>query len=130
MPVEFLWHEEEKAIAICTMSGEWTWDEFFQARTAFRQKHQISERERVDLIWQVTHDATMPTNFIPVMQSAVASASRNWAITVVVDPGLLLKSLLGVVTRTHPETKDRFPIAQTYEEACEIIERHRSKSLE
>ena len=130
MPVEFLWHDEEEAIAICTMSGEWTWDEFFEARTAFRDHHHIGERDRVDLIWEVAHKATMPANFIPVMQSAVASASKNWAITVVVDPGLLLKSLLGVVTRTHPETKERFPIAETYQEAIEIIERHRLMSRE
>ena len=89
---------------------------------AFREKHQIGGRERVDLIWEVAQDATMPKNFIPVMQSAVAPASKNWAITIVVAPGLLLKSLLGVVTRTHPETKDRFPFAETCEEACGIIE--------
>ena len=128
MPVEFGWYDEANAISYCKMWGKWTWDEFYVARQDFRDKTQSAALERVDLIWEVTHDAKIPANFVSVMKSAIGSASANWNITVVVKPSLLFKSLFGVVEKSFPYISERYPFADTYEEAKEIILRHRSDS--
>ena len=127
MPGGFNWYDQENAIGYCRMFESWTWDQFFEVRQAFRDKYHISELERVDLIWEITHDAAIPTNFVSVLKSAIGSASKNWNITVVVNPGPLLKSLFGVIEKTNPEIYQRYPFARTYEEAREMILRHRNQ---
>ena len=126
MPVEYKWYDEDNSIAICIMSGVWTWDEFYAMRQTFREETGATERERVDLIWEVTRDARVPDNFISTLKSAISTASANWNITVVVRPHPLVKALLDVVTKTQPEVSERYPYADTYEDAHALILRHRS----
>lgn len=126
MPVEYDWYDKGQAIIYCKMSGTWTWDEFYIVRQAFRDKSQSHRYERLDVIWEITHDAIIPPNFVSVLKSAIGSAAQNWNITVVVNPTFLVKSLFGVIEQTYPDIYQRYPFANTYEEAVEAILRHRS----
>ncbi len=125
MPVEYYWYDEQKTIAVCRMSRKWTWEDFYEARQAFRATV-THNPPRVDLILEITHDSVVPSNFVTGVKSAVASASKNWSMSVLVNPSAYVRSLFNVLSRTYPEIGRRYPIASSYEEAQALIEQYRS----
>lgn len=129
MAVHYSWYDRAEAIVLCEISGRWSWEEFYAARAAFREANADIDQPRVDLILYLTPDAVMPDNFISIMRGVVASAAKSWGITVVVKPQAFVRALFNVLRKTYPDAGARYPFADSYEQACELIRAHRGESV-
>lgn len=121
MTVHYSWYDNAETIALCEISGRWTWDEFYDARSVFRQVNAAVERPRVDILLYLTPEATMPDNFITVMRSVVSSAAKSWGITVLVRPQPFVRALFNVLRKTYPDVGARYPFAESFEQAVMLV---------
>lgn len=123
--VKFSWYDADKTICLCELNGKWTWDEYFEERERFRRNEMTHQPERVDIILIVDRGASIPPSFLTVLKSTLKNASKNWFMTVVVNPSYYVRTLFKVFTESFEEARGRYVVVQTTEEAADLIRKNR-----
>lgn len=123
MPVVFQWMDEERTIALTTMSGEWTWDEFSIVSEQYHNDLRAIEHTVYEIILmdQMARN-WLPPNAISYGRRLLKDQPNNVALTVTVTRNALIRNIVNMLLKL---TKSTYPIhiVGAMEEATTIIER-------
>ncbi len=91
MAVRTEWDNSEKTIMRWTFTGAWTWDEYYQARTATNARI-AAENHIVDLIVDLRNSNTVPNGLLTHGKNAVTASPENIGVTALVGANAVLRA--------------------------------------
>lgn len=130
MPVEFQWMDEERTTALTTMSGEWTWEEFYSVSQKYQTElkaithpvYEIIMFERAARHW-------MPPNAITYGRNLMQNQPNNVVLTIAVTNNAFIRNMIGILLRL---TQRMYPVevVATLQEAQAFITAHKQMEYE
>ncbi|MBK8024806.1 MAG: hypothetical protein IPK19_26155 [Chloroflexi bacterium] len=128
MPVIVAWDNDERTIVRTESSGHWTWEEY---HTGVDQALALinSVDHPVHLI-NVRHpDAVAPEGYaLPHLRRLMRNLPKNHRMTIMVNPNMQNKMMMGVFRRVVPIFSLTFMMARTLDEARNMIALYERKS--
>lgn len=127
MPIAIDWHPDLPKVILYRFAEHWTWDEFHQAFG--RSLELAAERpgERYDVIGDFSNAPMLPPGSgISHVYSAFRRTPANCGLTVVITTSRFIRAMVEVMYKVHPDTRLRFAIAPTAEDAWRLIAQQRA----
>lgn len=127
MPVSVQWYDEEQHIILYTFEGQWTWEELHGVLNEVSTM-MGSVNHRVDAIIDLSSSRFVPSNALLKMRIESDQPSPNWGIGVFVQAGTFINALLETFKRLNRTVSQRYFIANSIDEAIEMIAKERDNA--
>jgi len=127
MPIHLDWDTTLPNVIYYTFEGRWTWTEFL---TTFEKELQIvkaRDMARYDVITDFLQSAVLPKGpGIAHVYSVFRRYPPNWGITVIVNRSMLIRAMVDIGSKLHPDTRGHYYTTDTVEAARRLIQENRS----
>lgn len=123
MAIEVIWDNEKKTVLRSIYGETWTWDDWAEADRTTRQML-ATVAHPVDFIEDARH-TTIPANTLSqlpeIARHSPGLTSSQVRKVVVVGTAAYLHVVVGVFKRVYPQTAQHVFVAETLEEAYNIL---------
>ncbi|MEP7293309.1 MAG: hypothetical protein ABI835_16105 [Chloroflexota bacterium] len=123
MGVSVTWDNVEQTALCYTVTGRWTWAEFFVARDQARQLADSVGQASVNSIIDVRAGSLFPQNALLHLRRMPADAhpKLKFGTVIIVENNLFVRSLMDIMRRVKPDEMRKFHSARTLEQAHELM---------
>ncbi|NDJ62521.1 MAG: hypothetical protein GYB67_15440 [Chloroflexi bacterium] len=127
MPVRLDWQDAAHTILCFEYLGRWTWQEFkHSAREG--QEMALSVPQRIAVIADLTNGPFVPDGAFGQVDALTRDASAHWQLVVIVGSTPTITALLRAFKRVYREAGQTYLVADTIEDALNLIEEHRRQN--
>lgn len=127
MSFQIEWDNPECTLLRYTVSGHWTWEEFYSARVEGRQMIDQVDADRIDAIIDLRYGSLFPQNALfhfRQLPGEVPPKLDN-GVVVIVQNNLFVSTMIEVMRRINPHAMRNFYSARSLEQArAQIHEAH------
>jgi|GEM_PF-5212646 len=124
MSVTLTSYDETETIFIYSFINTWSIHDYVDVDIGCEQLYTSSKR--IDLIFDLTQSDGMPTGIMDFMHHAGKFRYPSTSgMGVIIKPPIMLKIMLRAMGRIYPHTCDMYRIADTLDEALQLIHHHR-----
>ncbi|MDX1992887.1 MAG: hypothetical protein SF029_10875 [bacterium] len=118
--------ENDPTIVRWDIEGRWTWDDYHHART---DSDRIGQGvERFDIVCDMRRAGPVPVSPATLhIKHGLDNALPAWGICVLVGPDAFVRVMVSLVQRVLPKARNTFFLADSVEQAHEIISRARAR---
>lgn len=128
MRIRVTWNEQVNNVIHYDFDVAWNWNDF---ELAFEEELRLGESlagERYDVIADVRKSQRVPVGGgIVNVYNSFKRSPPNSGIAVILTHSAFVRTLFSVMIRAYPDTRNNFFLAESLDEACEIIERQREQ---
>lgn len=123
MAIHVDWHDSEQTILCYSVSGLWTWEEFYAARDLARQLADCSPAACIDSIIDLRAGSHFPQNALMHFRRMPTEAHfklKNGAV-VIVENNTFVRSMTEIMRRLNRQAMRNFYAAPTLQAARAIL---------
>lgn len=121
MSIKVDWLSSESNIINLTITGSWTWSEFFTAREQMVDLMEKSDFENIDYILDIKNAPALPENVLSQMRTIGQNHHIKSRHMVVVGANRFIKTMFDIMRTLTPDRMQYITLAQNEEEAVEIL---------
>lgn len=127
MPVLVEWGNPEKTYTLFTFEGQWTWQEYHEARDkAFALVKDCPYA--VNLLIDMTNCKLFPQNMLSHFGSSMQHVPKQFDLAVVVTSSMFIETISRMINTLYgSRAKSQFVTAKTLEDGRMILARHDAK---
>lgn len=113
MSITTKWDKTDSSIVVCTIHGEWTWEEYHEATTKIAQMiNRVSHR--VDMVMDMSEAGPLPMSAASLhIKSSLERMPSHFGVSILVSPDRFTRMVVESLDRVLPMAKDRFYMADT-----------------
>lgn len=119
------WDNDEQYVLRYTVTGRWTWEQFYAARDQARQMADAAAATYVNSIIDLRAGSLFPQNALTHFRRMPSEAHpklKNGNV-VVIENNLFVRSLMDIMRRLNRQAMRNFYIAPTLEDARAILDK-------
>ena len=120
------WLDSEKTIARYEFVGRWTWEEM---TVAIKEMYAMldSVPHAVDIIIDLSQSPSEPPRgMLAHLRTGTMEARANWNSGIFVGVSPFVRVLINTFRRVEPGLAKRYAVANTIDEACDVIAKRRA----
>ncbi len=123
MSVQVDWDNGEQTVLRYTVSGCWTWEDFYLARDQARDLADLAPVSRVNSIIDIGAGNLFPQNALTHFRRLQFEAhpKLKQGNVVIVQNDLFVRSLMDIMRRVNPQAMRNFHSARTLEDARDML---------
>lgn len=128
MPVLVEWGNPEKTYTLFTFEGNWTWQEYHNARDKAYQLVKDCPQV-VNLLIDMSHCKLFPHNMLSHFGSSMQQVPKPFDLAVVVTASMFIETISRMINTLYgSRAKSQFVTAKTLEDGRKILARHDAKT--
>lgn len=130
MPVTFEWLDEERTIALTTMSGGWTWDEFGSISQQYREDLKTINHPVYEIIvFDQMARSWLPPNAISYGRNLLRSQPDNIIMSIAVTRNTFLRNMINMLMNLT-QSSYKIAIVGTLDEAHALIAERKQDAVQ
>ncbi len=127
LSISLRWDNPEKTVLIYAFPANWTWQDFYQVKEQ-ADKMLDDVPHNVVLVFDMTQTLAIPTSAISQARSLIDRAHPRGKPIILVGTNLVIRALLGLVSKFNPRTEELILAVTTLEEARSWVAKNRPSS--
>lgn len=129
MSVEVTWDAQSENVVLYRFSGAWDWQDFINASERSAELVQTLNGQRYDVIGSFLESPRLPSSSGSThVYKMFQRRQPNTGLTVLVTRSALVRALIEILGKAHPETRHAFAVVSTLEEARARIAQARAEA--
>lgn len=128
MGITVKWDSSQQEVIRLDITGEWTWEEFYNAQDTMYSMMDVSPENWVDFILDMTRGNLMPKNILSHMRRVARSKHEKSRYMIVVGAGVFPQALFQVMEKITPKSTQAIALVKTLEEARTMLY-HKGEAL-
>ena len=127
MTIRIGWGDEDQSYLYIQVIGKWTWEDYYETVDAGRRLTRELHRDHIPSIVNLSDSQNIPENPLPHLRRLLQNPYPMQGIIVMVDTPPFIRALMPAVQPLIRMQQQRIVMADSLEEALEIIEEQRHK---
>jgi hypothetical protein len=124
MSIVVSWDNPEKTAIVYTITGRWTWDEFYEALQQERAMLEAEAGERVNFIVNMEQGRMLPDNALSHFARMPKSSHRKAGMMVLVGAGGFVQALMNILGRYPGTAAQKIVAVPNMEAARAFLAQH------
>jgi hypothetical protein len=129
MGIQVAWDDTDNKLILLTVSGYWTWQDFYTAMDGMYEMMDASPHEVIDFILDMQNGNLFPQNMLSQMQRQASRRHAKSGLMIVVGAAAFARALFSIMERLLPARMKYIKMAESIDKARNLIMQYRADTM-